>query len=203
MPSVTPNQQQTSVEQTDSVEELIRQLLWQLGENPDREGLVKTPYRVARAWKFLTRGYHLDIEAVLNQAIFKEDMDEMVVVADIDFFSLCEHHMLPFFGKIHIGYIPDGKVLGLSKMPRLVEVFCRRLQLQERMTDQIADALEEAIEPKGVAVVSEAQHLCMMMRGVEKTNSKTVASAMRGVFRKNRETRAEFMSFIHQGTRKV
>lgn len=195
-------EQTPSPQRLNSIEELTRELLWQVGEDPDREGLVKTPQRVARAWKFLTHGYHLDIQSVINNAVFEEQVDEMVVVTDIEFFSLCEHHLLPFYGKAHVGYIPNGKVIGLSKIPRLVEMFCRRLQLQERMTFQIADAIEEAIQPAGVAVVTEAEHLCMMMRGVEKTTSNTITSAMRGVFRTNRLTRNEFMSYIHQGTRR-
>lgn len=203
--------QQTNIQKTvplkedltineDPIENLTRGLLQELGEEPDREGLVRTPARVARAWRDLTAGYQMDVETVMNQAIFEEDYDEMVVVTNIDFFSLCEHHLLPFFGKAHIGYVPKGKVLGLSKLPRIVEVFSRRLQLQERMTQQIAQAIEEAIQPQGVAVVTEAQHLCMMMRGVEKTNTNTVASSMRGVFRADRKTRLEFMDFIHQGS---
>ncbi len=184
----------------DPLEQVTRDLLLQIGENPDREGLRRTPLRFARAWRFLTRGYDQDIVEIINNAVFEEDADEMVVVTDIDFFSLCEHHMLPFFGKAHVGYVPAGKVIGLSKIPRLVEVFSRRLQLQERMTQQIAGAIEDAIHPQGVAVVTEASHLCMMMRGVQKVNSNTITSAMRGVFRKNRATRAEFMDFIHQGT---
>ncbi|MEW6233930.1 MAG: GTP cyclohydrolase I FolE [Candidatus Omnitrophota bacterium] len=202
MQALSPQPILVSADGAESIDELTRKLLERIGEDPDREGLMKTPERVARAWKFLTHGYHLDIEAVINKAIFEEEVDEMVVVTDIDFFSMCEHHLLPFFGKAHIGYIPKGKVLGLSKMPRLVEVFSRRLQLQERLTQQIADAIEKAIQPAGVAVVTEAEHMCMMMRGVEKTNSKTVASAMRGLFRTNRLTRTEFMSFIHQGTKR-
>lgn len=184
----------------DPLKRLTRELLINIGEDPDREGLVKTPERVTRAWRFLTRGYDQDIQRIINNAVFEETCDEMVVVTNIDFFSLCEHHMLPFFGRAHVGYIPQGKVIGLSKLPRLVEVFSRRLQLQERMTQQIAKVIEDAIHPMGVAVVTEAQHFCMMMRGVEKVNSNTVTSAMRGVFRKNRGTREEFMEFIHRGT---
>ncbi len=184
----------------DPIQTLTRELLVNIGVDPDREGLVKTPERVARAIRFLTRGYDQDVEGIINGAIFEEECDEMVVVANIDFFSLCEHHMLPFFGKAHVGYIPKGKVIGLSKLPRIVEIFSRRLQLQERMTMQIAQVIEDAINPMGVAVVTEAQHLCMMMRGVEKVNSNTVTSSMRGVFRKNRGTREEFMEFIHRGT---
>lgn len=184
----------------DPIEDLTTDLLIQIQEDPNREGLVKTPGRVARAWRDLTKGYHVTLEDALNDAVFAEEVDEMVAVTNIDFFSLCEHHLLPFFGKVHIGYIPDGKVLGLSKIPRIVEMFSRRLQLQERMNEQIAKAVEEAIQPKGVAVVSEAHHLCMMMRGVEKTTSMTVASAMRGMFRSDRRTRQEFMDFVRRGS---
>ena len=184
----------------DPIQKITRELLVNIGEDPDREGLTKTPERVARAMRFLTHGYDQDIKGIINNAVFEEECDEMVVVANIDFFSLCEHHMLPFYGKAHVGYIPKGKVIGLSKMPRLVEVFSRRLQLQERMTQQIAQVIEDAINPLGVAVVTEAQHLCMMMRGIEKVNSTTVTSSMRGAFRKNRGTREEFMQFIHRGT---
>ncbi|MGI6455679.1 MAG: GTP cyclohydrolase I FolE [bacterium] len=191
-----------TVSRNDPLEEITRHLLTEIGENPDREGLLKTPERVARAWRFITRGYDMDLQDVINQAIFDEDIDEMVVVTDIDFFSLCEHHLLPFFGRCHIGYIPNGKVLGLSKLPRVVEVFCRRLQLQERLTQQIAEAIEQTLQPRGVAVVTEAQHLCMMMRGVEKTTTNTIASSMRGVFRADRATRLEFMDFIHQGSKR-
>lgn len=195
---VTPEAADSKAEQLES---LTRELLSTLGEDPDREGLLKTPHRVARSWEFLTAGYQMDLQTVINEAVFEETVDEMVVVTDIDFYSLCEHHLLPFFGKIHVGYVPNGKVIGLSKLPRIVEVFARRLQLQERLNEQIAKAIEEAIEPRGVAVVSEAEHLCMIMRGVQKVNSKTVASAMRGVFRSDKRTRSEFMDFIHQGTR--
>ncbi len=174
---------------------LTRSLLIELGEDPDRCGLKSTPHRVAKSMKYLTSGYDMDIEKVLNGAIFKEEYDEMVIVKDIDFFSLCEHHMLPFFGKAHIAYIPKGKIVGLSKLPRIVEVFSRRLQVQERMTRQIADTLMEHLQPQGVAVVTEAHHLCMMMRGVEKQNSVTTASAMTGVFKES-QTRAEFMTLI-------
>lgn len=185
----------------DPIEAIARDMLNNLGEDPEREGLLKTPKRVAKAMRALTEGYEQNIEEVMNGAVFQEDYDEMVVVNDIDFFSLCEHHMLPFFGKVHIGYIPNGKVIGLSKLPRIVEVFSRRLQVQERMTNQIANAIQEALNPEGVAVVSEARHMCMMMRGVQKTNSNTIASTMLGSFRMNNHTRQEFMSFIHQGAK--
>lgn len=197
-PMIKPSQKLTT--QADPIESYTRSLLQAVGEDPEREGLLLTPRRTAKAWRTLTRGYDQDLHEVLNNAIFEENVDEMVVVTDIDFFSLCEHHLLPFFGKAHIGYIPNGRVIGLSKIPRIVEMFARRLQLQERMNEQIARAIEEAIQPKGVAVVSEATHLCMVMRGVQKVNSKTVASAMRGLFRSDKGTRSEFMDFIHQGT---
>ncbi len=204
-PNSSPSKlrEEMAVSSSDALEKITRDMLQAIGEDPDREGLVRTPKRVARAMRFLTRGYDQDIDAIINQAIFEEDLDEMVVVTDIDFFSLCEHHMLPFFGKAHVGYIPNGKVIGLSKMPRLVEVFSRRLQLQERLTQQIALAIEDAIQPQGVAVVTEARHMCMMMRGVEKTNTNTITSAMRGVFRTDRLSRNEFMEFIHKASAKV
>jgi GTP cyclohydrolase IA len=196
MPSSMTEANTNMTNQRDSMEAIITDLLTEIGEDPSREGLIKTPERVSRAWRFLTRGYSQDIKDVLNDAVFEEDVDEMVVVRDIDFFSLCEHHLLPFYGRAHVGYIPNGKVVGLSKMPRLVEVFSRRLQLQERMTLQIARSIEETIQPKGVAVVTEAYHMCMMMRGVEKVNTTTVASAMLGRFRSDRRTRSEFMNLI-------
>ena len=174
---------------------LTRSLLTELGEDPDRSGLVRTPHRVAKAMRYLTSGYNMNIEKVLNNAIFEEQYDEMVIVKDIDFFSMCEHHMLPFFGKAHIAYIPNGRIVGLSKIPRIVEVFARRLQVQERMTRQIADTLMEHLNPHGVAIVTEARHMCMMMRGVEKQNSVTTASAMFGAF-KDPRTRSEFMTLI-------
>ena len=167
-----------------------------LGEDPDREGLKKTPERFEKALKFLTSGYRMDVDHLLNGATFSVAYDEMVVVKDIEFFSLCEHHLLPFFGKAHIAYVPNGKVIGLSKIPRLVDVFARRLQVQERLTRQIGEAITDAINPQGVAVILEAQHLCMMMRGVEKQHSATVTSAMLGCFREQKETRDEFLSLI-------
>ena len=179
------------------LEDLVKQTLIEIGEDPDREGLVKTPERVARSLKFLTRGYTQDINEVINGAIFSQDCDDMVIVKDIEFYSLCEHHMLPFFGKCHIGYIPKGKVFGVSKLARLVDVFARRLQIQERMTQQIAQQIFEIIEPEGVGVVVEAQHLCMRMRGVEKQNSQMVTSSMLGSFRKETATRMEFLSLIN------
>lgn len=175
---------------------LVRDLLKEIGEDPHRDGLVKTPERVARMLEFLTSGHTTRVEDVLNDAVFQENYDNIVLVKDIDFYSLCEHHLLPFFGKCHVGYLPDGRIVGLSKMIRLVEMYSRRLQVQERLTSQIADALLEALRPRGVAVVIEAYHLCMMMRGVEKQNSQAVTSSMHGVFRDRIETRAEFMQLI-------
>jgi GTP cyclohydrolase IA len=179
-----------------NVEDLIRRLLAELGEDPGREGLVRTPLRVARAMKFLTSGYGANIDAILNDAMFTVDYSEMVIVKDIDFYSLCEHHMLPFFGKCHVAYIPRRQVIGLSKIPRLVDVFARRLQIQERLTNQIAQTILDKIDPLGVAVVCEGTHLCMSMRGVEKQNSFAVTSAMLGIFRDNARTRSEFLELI-------
>ena len=178
------------------IERLIHDLLKEIGEDPSREGLEKTPARVAKAYEYLTSGYHQNVEEVLNSALFTEEYDEMVVVKDIDLYSLCEHHLLPFVGKCHIAYMPSRKIVGLSKLPRLVEMFARRLQVQERLTTQIAQTLNEVLQPRGVAVVIEAIHMCMLMRGVEKQNSKAVTSAMLGAFRDNPETRAEFMELI-------
>jgi GTP cyclohydrolase IA len=178
------------------MQEIVRQLLAELGEDPSREGLLDTPKRVEKALKFLTSGYSADVDATLNNALFSVDYNEMVIVRDIDFYSLCEHHLLPFFGKCHVAYIPQGKVLGLSKMPRLVDIFARRLQIQERLTNQIAETIREKIDPLGVAVVMEATHLCMSMRGVEKQNSIAATSAMLGVFREDARTRAEFLELI-------
>ena len=185
-----------SGETISEISDIGRRLIRAIGEDPEREGLIRTPQRVAYAWDFLTSGYDMDIDAVLNDAIFREEYDEMVLVRDIDFYSLCEHHMLPFFGKAHIAYIPNGKIVGLSKIPRIVDVFARRLQVQERMTQQIADTIEEYLDPQGVAVVTEAAHMCMMMRGVQKQNSMTTASAMKGVFKTQSETRSEFLTLI-------
>ena len=181
---------------TSRMEGLVHDMLTVVGENPSREGLLRTPARVARAWEFLTEGYTACLDKVLNGAIFEEQYDEMVIVKDVEFYSLCEHHALPFFGKAHIGYIPKGRIVGLSKLPRIVDVFARRLQVQERMTTQIAEAIQEALQPDGVAVVTEASHLCMMMRGVQKQESVTTASAMLGAFKTQRETRNEFMHLI-------
>jgi GTP cyclohydrolase I len=178
------------------MQELVRQLLAELGEDPTREGLLRTPMRVEKAMKFLTSGYDADIDGILNQALFSVDYSEMVIVKDIDFYSLCEHHLLPFFGKCHVAYIPRQRVIGLSKIPRLVDVFARRLQIQERMTNQIAQTILEKIDPLGVAVVCQGTHLCMSMRGVEKQNSFAVTSAMLGIFRDNARTRMEFLELI-------
>ena len=180
------------------MQDIIRQLLAELGEDPTREGLIDTPKRVEKALKFLTSGYEADVDTVLNNALFTVDYNEMVIVKDIDFYSLCEHHLLPFFGRCHIAYIPQGKVIGLSKIPRLVEIFARRLQIQERMTSQIADTIREKIEPLGVAVVIEATHLCMAMRGVEKQNSFAITSAMLGAFQNDARTRMEFLELIRR-----
>src|SRR5215218_9796608 len=178
------------------MQDIIRQLLAELGEEPQREGLLDTPARVERALRFLTSGYRADIDATLNNALFSVDYNEMVIVRDIDFYSLCEHHLLPFFGKCHVAYIPQGRVLGLSKIPRLVDIYARRLQIQERLTNQIAETLREKIHPLGVAVVMEGTHLCMSMRGVEKQNSLATTSAMLGVFREDARTRMEFLELL-------
>ena len=179
-----------------NIERLIYDFLKELGEDPTREGLERTPARVAKAYEYLTSGYQQRVEDVLNDALFTEEYDEMVVVKDIDYFSLCEHHLLPFFGRAHIAYMPSRKIVGLSKIPRLVEMFSRRLQVQERLTTQIAHTIDSVLQPRGVAVVVEGLHLCMLMRGVEKQNSKAVTSAMLGAFRDRPETRAEFMELI-------
>ena len=178
------------------MQDLVRRLLMGLGEDPNRDGLLNTPKRVEKALRFLTSGYQADVDEVLNNALFSVDYSEMVIVKDIDFYSLCEHHLLPFFGKCHVAYIPSTKVIGLSKIPRLVDVFSRRLQVQERLTNQIADTIREKISPLGVAVVMEATHLCMSMRGVEKQNSFAVTSAMQGAFRTSARTRMEFLELI-------
>jgi GTP cyclohydrolase I len=180
-----------------STQDMLREILGRFGEDPSRDGLIATPSRVEKSMAFLTKGYREDPATILRGALFDEDYDEMVIVKDIEIFSLCEHHMLPFFGKVHVAYIPKGRVIGLSKIPRLVEVFARRLQIQERLTRQIADAIHDAIEPQGVGVVVEARHLCMMMRGIEKQHSSTVTSAMVGCFRQ-KETRLEFLSLVRQ-----
>ena len=180
----------------DAMHDAIRQLLAEVGENPDREGLRETPRRVAQSLRFLTSGYDTDIDDLINGALFTVEYNEMVLVRDIDFYSLCEHHLLPFFGKCHLAYIPDHRVIGLSKIPRIVDAFARRLQVQERLTSQIAETIEAKIRPLGVAVVMEATHLCMAMRGVQKQNSVTVTSAMRGVFHGDARTRSEFLELI-------
>jgi GTP cyclohydrolase I len=182
-----------------TTQELYRELLVRIGEDPTRDGLLDTPERMDKSMAFLTRGYAMDVKTVLHDALFEVDYDEMVIVKDVEFFSMCEHHLLPFFGKAHIAYVPQGRVIGLSKVPRVVDVFARRLQVQERLTTEIADAIAEAIEPQGVAVILEAQHLCMMMRGVEKQHSATVTSAMRGVFKTQQQTRNEFLSLVRRG----
>jgi GTP cyclohydrolase I len=194
MPTRTENPTLTSA----SFEGLVKEMLVRLGEDPQREGLLRTPARVQKAYEFLTRGYNEDPEAMLKNALFTVSYDEMVIVKDVEMFSLCEHHMLPFFGKVHVAYIPNGKVIGLSKIPRLIEIFSRRLQIQERLTTQIAETIQKVIQPQGVGVVIEARHLCMMMRGVEKQHSAAVTSSMLGCFRDEQETRTEFLSLIRQ-----
>lgn len=178
---------------------LVRQMLAALGEDPNREGLLKTPSRVEAAYRWLTRGYGLSVEDVVGDAVFEENHESMILVRDIEMYSMCEHHMLPFFGRAHVAYIPDGRIIGLSKLPRLVEVFSRRLQVQERLTDQVADAVMGVLDPLGVGVVIECTHLCMAMRGVEKQNSRTVTSALRGVFKEDEKTRSEFLRLVHAG----
>jgi len=179
------------------IEEAVKEILINIGEDPNREGLIKTPHRVAKSFEFLTKGYKQDPKEILNQALFTTTNDEMVLVRDIEFYSLCEHHLLPIIGRVHVAYIPDGKVVGLSKIPRIVEVFARRLQIQEQLTEQIADAINDTIKPKGVAVVVHARHMCMEMRGVEKINSTTVSSALRGLFKSDLKTRNEFFNLIN------
>ncbi len=178
---------------------LVEELLKEIGEDPGRDGLARTPQRVASAMRFFTEGYDQDPQDILNDALFEVDYDEMVIVKDIDFYSLCEHHLLPFFGRIHVAYVPDGKVVGLSKIPRLVEMFARRLQVQERLTNDVARVVEGVLKPKGVAVILEAQHLCMMMRGVQKQNSYAITSAMLGEFETDPKTRSEFMQLVSHG----
>jgi len=179
-----------------AVQKLVKELLTQIGEDPTREGLLNTPQRFAKAYEFLTSGYHMKIKEEMNNAVFKVKYDEMVLVKNIDFYSLCEHHLLPFYGKVHVAYIPNGKIVGLSKIPRIVEIFARRIQVQERMTQEIADTLDSYLQPQGVAVVSEAYHMCMMMRGVEKQNSSATTSAVHGVFKDDARTRSEFLTLI-------
>jgi GTP cyclohydrolase I len=180
---------------------LVRRQLALLGEDPDREGLVRTPERVAKAMHFLTAGYEMTVEDIVGSALFEEEHENMVMVRDIELYSLCEHHMLPFFGKAHVAYIPNGRIVGLSKLPRIVEMFARRLQVQERLTDQVASAIDEVLAPRGVGVVIEAFHMCMMMRGVEKQNSRTITSALRGVFRDDGKTRDEFLHLAYASAR--
>jgi GTP cyclohydrolase I len=187
---------ETGTERAERLSELIKEQLKLLGEDPSREGLLKTPDRVARSLTYLTRGYSQDVKKMLNGAVFQEPYEEMVVVKDINFFSLCEHHLLPFYGKAHVAYLPNGKIIGLSKIPRLVDIFAQRLQVQERLTTQIAEALMEALSPRGVAVVVEALHLCMVMRGVEKVNAFAVTSSMLGTFRKSEMARGEFLRLV-------
>ncbi len=186
--------------ETAELEGLFTRILENLGEDPGRQGLVNTPLRAAKAMQFLTSGYHQDIDILLNNAVFDEDYDEMVIVKDIEFYSLCEHHILPFWGRCHVGYIPRKRIIGLSKIPRIVDMFSRRLQVQERLTREIAEALENTLDPQGVAVVMEGQHLCMMARGVEKQAPKMTTNVMRGIFRANDSTRSEFLKCIQSGT---
>ena len=188
-----------AAERQGEFEALVRRQLELLGENPDRDGLMRTPARVAKALTWLTRGYDSDVRTVIGDALFEEQHESMVMVRDIELYSMCEHHMLPFFGKAHIAYIPAGRIIGLSKLPRIVEMFARRLQVQERLTEQVADAVEQVLQPRGVGVVIEAAHLCMMMRGVEKQNSRTITSALRGQFRDCPMTRDEFLRLAHRG----
>ena len=181
--------------------EHVREQISLLGEDPDREGLIKTPERVAKAMEFFTQGYAMSLGDVVGEALFQEEHENMVMVRDIELYSLCEHHLLPFFGKAHVAYIPHKRIVGLSKLPRIVDMFARRLQVQERLTEQVAKAIEEVLEPRGVGVVIEAYHMCMMMRGVEKQNSRTITSALRGVFRDDAKTRDEFLHLAHASTR--
>ena len=180
-----------------NIGKITKDLLIAIGENPDREGLRKTPLRVSRSWEYLTSGYTTTIEEVVNEAIFQVENQDMIIVKDINFYSLCEHHLLPFMGKVHVGYIPNGKVLGLSKIPRIIDIYSRRLQLQERLTYQIANSITDFLNPKGVAVVIEGEHLCMQMRGVQKQNSTMQTSSMTGIFREEEKTRKEFLNLIH------
>ncbi|MEE3330183.1 MAG: GTP cyclohydrolase I FolE [Myxococcota bacterium] len=183
-------------DEQDPIEGQVEAILKELGEDPGRDGLIKTPSRVAKAYRFLTSGYGGDPQEILNGAMFDVDYDEMVLVRDIEFYSLCEHHMVPFFGHVHVGYIPNGKVVGLSKIPRLVEMFSRRLQVQERLTMQIAETIEDVLDPRGVGVIVESKHLCMVMRGVQKQSSYAITSSMRGEFKEDSKTRSEFMNLL-------
>jgi GTP cyclohydrolase I len=198
--ATTPDTLQEVTLASISTENLYRELLSRVGEDPTRDGLLETPKRMSKSMAFLTHGYTMDASEVLHDALFDVDYDEMVIVKDIEFYSMCEHHLLPFFGKAHIAYVPNGQVIGLSKIPRLVDMFARRLQVQERLTRQVADAIEEAIHPQGVAIILEAQHLCMMMRGVQKQHSSTTTSAMLGVFKTQLQTRNEFLSLVKRGS---
>ncbi len=199
--AITPHHDVDASESQDAYADIVRQQLALLGEDPDREGLVRTPERVAKAMSFLTGGYAMTVDDVVGSALFEEEHENMVMVRDIELYSMCEHHMLPFFGKAHVAYIPNGKIVGLSKLPRIVEVFARRLQVQERLTEQVAKAIEEVLAPRGVGVVIEAFHMCMMMRGVEKQNSRTITSALRGVFRDDAKTRDEFLRLAYATAR--
>ncbi len=194
--AVPQNENAVARPSQEKAEAIYREMLAFVGEDPAREGLLRTPHRVVESLKYLTRGYEQNVQTLLNGAIFHEDYDDMVLVKDIEFYSLCEHHMLPFYGKVHVAYIPNGKIVGLSKIPRLVDMFARRLQVQERMTIQIAEALEEALQPQGVAVVVEGAHMCMLMRGVQKQSASMVTSHVMGVFRSDRATRQEFMALV-------
>ena len=182
--------------ENEKIADLTKLLLKEIGENPNREGLIKTPSRVSKAWSFFSRGYNQNVDEIINDAIFNENAKDMVVVRDVEFFSLCEHHLIPFFGKAHVAYIPNGKVVGLSKIPRIIDMYSRRLQVQERLTRQIAETIQDVLEPIGVAVIMEGQHMCMQMRGVQKQNSLTTTSSMLGKFRQSDRTRAEFLSII-------
>ena len=182
--------------ENDKIKNLTKQLLEEIGEDPSREGLLKTPSRVSKAWSFFSRGYNQDLDKIINNAVFNEDATDMVVVRDVEFFSLCEHHLIPFFGRAHVAYLPNGKVIGLSKIPRIIDMFSRRLQVQERLTRQIAETVKDILDPVGVAVIMEGQHMCMQMRGVEKQNSWTTTSSMLGKFRESDRTRTEFLSII-------
>ena len=182
--------------ENEKIADLTKLLLKEIGEDPNREGLIKTPSRVSKAWGFFSRGYNQDVNQIINDAIFNEDAKDMVVVRGVEFFSLCEHHLIPFFGKAHVAYIPNGKVVGLSKIPRIIDMYSRRLQVQERLTRQIAETIQDVLEPIGVAVIMEGQHMCMQMRGVEKQNSLTTTSSMLGKFRQSDRTRAEFLSIL-------
>ena len=181
----------------DNIEKITKELLIELGEDPNREGLIKTPHRVSKSWKFLTGGYNQTIDQVVNDAIFSVENQDMIIVKDINYYSLCEHHLLPFMGKVHVGYIPNGKVLGLSKIPRIIDIYARRLQIQEQLTHQIAQGITEFLNPKGVGVVVEGEHMCMRMRGVQKQNASMQTSSMTGVFRKEKKTREEFLNLIN------